>query len=74
MLELVRISEVNLGKGSTSTRFMDDLSHDSLYVSLSLSKVIDSVLRSGNSVVLVGFVDSVSTTLSLSSDNSAHLY
>jgi len=51
---------------------MDDLLNDSSNVSFSLGVVEVSVLGGSNSVVLVGSVNSLLSTLSLGSDNSSH--
>jgi len=65
VLIFVRIMEVDLGEGSTSAWLVDNLFNHTLDVSMSLRIIENSVLRGSNSVVLVRFIDTISSTLSL---------
>jgi len=68
----VRVSEDNSGEGSTTSGVVDDLFNDTLDVT-SLFSIIESSEGSGSdSQVGVGLIDTLLSTLSLSSDDSSH--
>lgn len=61
----VRVSELDLGERSTSSRIVDDGSDDSLDESVSLSKIVGSECSWSDSVHAVSLVDALGVTLSL---------
>jgi len=54
---LVRVSEDDLGKGSSTTGIVDDLSDDTLDVTISFSEIENSESSGSDSVMLVGLED-----------------
>jgi len=54
---LIRVSEDNLGKGSSTTGIMDDLSDDTLDVTILFSEIEYSESSGSDSVMLVGLED-----------------
>jgi len=54
---LIRVSEDNLSKGSTTTGVMEDLSDDTLDVTISFSEIENSESGGGDSVMLVSLED-----------------
>jgi len=54
---LIRISESNSGEGSTTAGIVEDLSDDTLDVTVLLSEIENSESSGGDSVVLVGLED-----------------
>jgi len=71
-LELIRISEDDDSKWSTSARIMDDLLHDSFDVTITFSVIQRSQLCWPLSKLLVSSEDT-SRTFTLSSDHSSHV-
>jgi len=69
---LIRVSEDDLSKGSSTTGIMDDLSDDTLNVTISFSEIEDSESSGGDSVMLVGLEDGVLLTSSTTSDDFTH--
>lgn len=71
-LELIRITEDDLGKGSTTTGVVDDLLYDTADVSMSLGEIEGSELGDTVSEAGVGS-ENAAATLSLVANNSTHL-
>jgi hypothetical protein len=71
-LELVGVSELNLSKGSTTARVVNDFLDETLQVTVSLGKIVDSVSSRSLSVFVVALEDGTST-LSLRSNNTTHV-
>jgi len=69
---LIGVSEDDLSKGSSTTRVMDDLSDDTLDVTISFSEIENSESSGGDSVMLVGLEDRVLLTSSTTSDDFTH--
>jgi len=69
---LIRVSEDDLSKGSSTTGIMDDLSDNTLNVTISFSEIEDSESSGGDSVMLVGLEDGVLLTSSTTSDDFTH--
>jgi len=70
-LVLVRVSELNLSKRSTTTRIVDDLLDETLQVTVSLGEIVDAMSSRSLSVFVVALEDGT-FTLSLSSNNTTH--
>jgi hypothetical protein len=69
---LIGVSEDNLGKGSTTAGIVDDLSDDTLDVTISFSEIEDSESGGSDSVMLVSLEDGVLLTSSTTSDDFTH--
>jgi hypothetical protein len=55
-LELVGVSELNLSKGSTTARVVNDFLDETLQVTVSLGKIVDSVSSRSLSVFVVALL------------------
>jgi len=69
----IRVSEDDLGEGSTTAGIVDDLSDDTLDVTVLFSEIENSESSRSDSVVLVGLEDGVLLTSSLTSNDFTHL-
>jgi len=69
---LIRVSEDDLGEGSTTTRIVEDFSDDTLDVTISFSEIENSESSGGDSVMLVSLEDTVLLTSSTTSDDFTH--
>jgi hypothetical protein len=72
LLVLVRVLEHNLGERSSTSRVVNDLLDETTNVTVSLGEVKGSVLR-GTLSVLVVRLENRGTSLTLSSNNTAHV-
>jgi len=70
---LIRVSEDDLSEGSTTAGVVDDLSDDTLNVTVLFSEIEDSESSGGDSVVLVSLEDGVLLTSSLTSNDFTHV-
>lgn len=67
----VRITELDLGEGSTTAGIVDDLADDTANVALALGKV--QVAQLGSALAMVGVaLEDTSLTLALSSNDATH--
>lgn len=69
----IGVSEDDLGEGSTTAGIVEDLSDDTLDVTVLLSEIENSESSGSDSVVLVGLEDRVLLTSSLTSNDFTHL-
>jgi len=69
---LIRVSEDDLSKGSSTTRIMEDFSDNTLDVTISFSEIENSESSGSDSVMLVGLKDRVLLTSSITSDDFTH--
>jgi len=69
---LIYISEDDFSEGSTTTGIMEDLSDDTLDVTISFRIIKDSESSRGDSVMLVGLEDGVLLTSSTTSNDFTH--
>lgn len=69
---LIRVSEDDLGEGSTTAGIVEDLSDDTLDVTILFSEIENSESGRSDSVVLVGLEDGVLLTSSLTSNDFTH--
>jgi len=69
---LIRVSEDDLSKGSSTTRIMEDFSDNTLDVTISFSEIENSESSGSDSVMLVGLKDRVLLTSSTTSDDFTH--
>lgn len=72
LLELVGVAEDDASERSTTSLVVDDLSDDTLEVSVPLSEVTNSVLGLALAVVSVSSEDAIGATPSLCSNNTTH--
>jgi hypothetical protein len=70
---LIGVSEDDLSKGSTTAGIVDDLSDDTLNVTVLFSEIENSESGGSDSVVLVSLEDGVLLTSSATSDDFTHL-
>jgi len=70
---LIRVSEDDLSKGSTTAGIVDDLSDNTLNVTISFSEIENSESSGSDSVMLVGLEDGVLLTSSTTSDDFTHV-
>jgi len=69
---LIGVSEDDLSEGSSTTGIMDDLSDDTLNVTISFSEIENSESSGSDSVMLVGLEDGVLLTSSTTSNDFTH--
>jgi hypothetical protein len=70
---LIGVSEDNLGEGSTTAGIVDDLSDDTLNVTILFSEIENSESGGSDSVMLVSLEDGILLTSSTTSDDFTHV-
>jgi len=70
---LIRVSEDDLSKGSSTTRIMEDFSDNTLDVTISFSEIENSESSGSDSVMLVRLEDRILLTSSTTSNDFTHV-